>query len=272
MAEQAEGNAVERAARRLLSEVCDRPAADTAVEVPACVGLVAGLGAVARPAADVQAPAEDEFSLRTMRARGRLEEAVRLLDRDWLVTGLAGVDVANIYDAPPPDQLASAARQHGDVVAVVDVVTVEDGPPRQGKGEVARRLVADAPIGQQLVSAARVGDVAEQVRALLGDRPHGLDDDRQGMAREHELGSALKEIAGHFGAQLELDSIDLPRLVVLEVGRKDIPVNPGIAQLAVHQGPGCAVHPDQAVPHVPALHKRRDPVRGEDGVAERILG
>ena len=86
----------------------------------------------------MQAPTEDESGLRAVRARGRLEGAVRPFDRDRLVTGLAGIDVAYIYDAPPPDQLASAARQHGNVVAVVDIVAVEDGSPRQGEGEVTR--------------------------------------------------------------------------------------------------------------------------------------
>ena len=126
MPEQAQGDAVQRAAGRFLAEVRDHPAADAAVKEHARVGLVARLRAVTGPAADVQAPAVVEANMRAVRAQGRLEEAVLPVDHGLLELSVAGVEVVHLDVAPTPDQLASAAGQDGDVIAVVDVVAVDD--------------------------------------------------------------------------------------------------------------------------------------------------
>ncbi len=71
---------LERAAGGLLAEVGDGPPGDTAVKEHASEGFVAGLAAVARPAADVQAPAEAEADLRAVGTRSWLKGAVCGLD------------------------------------------------------------------------------------------------------------------------------------------------------------------------------------------------
>jgi hypothetical protein len=71
-------------------------------------------------------------------------------------------------------------------------------------------------------------------------------------------------------SELDFDCVNLPRLVTQQVRLEDVSVEAGIAELVVHQSPGDAVHTDEAVPHVAALHEGRDVVLGQDGVAEGI--
>jgi hypothetical protein len=82
MAKQAEGDKVQRAACWLVTEVCHSPVADAAIEEHANEDLIAGLSTVARPAANVQAPVEDEPGLRAVLALSLslLEGAVLCLD------------------------------------------------------------------------------------------------------------------------------------------------------------------------------------------------
>ncbi len=130
--EQAQGDSVQRAASGLLAEMCDGPTANPAVEEHASVEIVTR-PAVAGPATHVQAPAEDKQDVLAVQARGLLEGAVRRLLHRRLEVSVAKVEVLlHLDDAPPQDQLASAAHQDGDVIAIVDVVTVDDGAPGQG--------------------------------------------------------------------------------------------------------------------------------------------
>jgi hypothetical protein len=55
----------------------DRPPSQAAVEEEAAEGLVTCLATVARPTADVQAPAVLEDGLRAVRVRSRLERPIR---------------------------------------------------------------------------------------------------------------------------------------------------------------------------------------------------
>jgi hypothetical protein len=187
VAKQAEGEAVEQAACWLLAKVCYRPTADAAVKVHTGVSLVTSLGAVARPAADVQAPAENKLRLWAVLARCLLEGAVLGLDNGGVELSVTWKDVSHIDDAPAPDEHAGAAGENGDVVAVVDVVAIDDGPPGQGEREVMGRVVAHTPISQQLVAPPGICYVAILVLALLWDGSHGLDHDMQWMTEEKGL-------------------------------------------------------------------------------------
>jgi hypothetical protein len=74
--DQAQRDAVQRAAGRGLAEVSDRPTGQAPVEEEAAQCFVTGLAAGAGIAPDVQAPAEHEHGLRAVRARRGLDRPV----------------------------------------------------------------------------------------------------------------------------------------------------------------------------------------------------
>ncbi len=128
----------------------------------------------------MQAPAEDEQDVRAVLARGRLERAVSSLLHGRLEVRVPRVEVFNLDDAPPPDQLASAASQYGNVVAVVDVVAIDYSAPGQGEREVVGGGVADPQSASHMLPR-RAPDVCRNSSGpFLGTAPIGSGMDGRG--------------------------------------------------------------------------------------------
>ena len=271
VSEQAQRDAVERAAGRGLAEVSDRPAGEAPVEEEAAQRLVAGLAAGAGVAPDVQTPAEHEDGLRAVRARSGLIRPVGADHGGRLPLWVALVDVPDTSDTPAPDQIARTAGEERDVIAVADVEAIEDRAPRQRGGQVARGEQAGAPRRDSLVPDSTVRDVAEEVVALLGHGAFGLDDSRQGVAGQDGLGGALEEISGHLLAELRLYSVHLPALVVGEVRGGDTPAGARVAELPHHDGPRDAVHLDVGGPHMSPSKEGGHVISRQDRDAELVL-
>ena len=152
------------------------PAADEAVEVGARMRLITGATAGVGRAADEELVAEDQLLVRAPRPTGRLRGPPRrpgvrrgvgdrLVLRVGRVVGVAGVDEANVSHPPAPDEIASAAGQREEMIALDDVRAETDtGPGRAGRTLPVRgaavRVVGPRGAGRCSAAPRRVGAAA----------------------------------------------------------------------------------------------------------------
>ena len=223
-------------------------------------GATAGVGR----AADEELVAEDQLLVRAPRPTGRFRgpprrpgvrrgAGDRLVLRVGRVVGVAGVDEANVSHPPAPDEIASAAGQREEMIALDDVRAETDGAWRQCIAEVARREVAHAPLVQGLIPDTGVGNVAELDLALLGNEALGFDEEGQAAAVGHVFEVPGEQPLGELVPERQLGYGIVEAWMVRAPGGEGAPALARVAAQAEHQGPGEAIHLNEPGPLVAPL-------------------
>jgi hypothetical protein len=116
----------------------------------------------------------------------------------------------------------------------------------------------------------RIRDVAKRLPFFFRHGTLGLNNRRQRVPWQAGLGGTLEVVCGHFMAQLDLQLVYLPALVIRKVRGSDDPAGARKGELLHHDGARDAVHLDEPLPNMLPLEQGRAVMSWQDGDAKCV--